>query len=253
MTGFAAALAAEMRKTTASRVVRSATILLVGGVAVLAGSLTLAAAGGNERVLDQLGPLAELTGWDRYLGVVAQITAAATLLGFGVVLSWIVGREFADGTVSGLFALPVSRSAIALAKLSVFLAWGAAVGVLLAVVLVGAGLAIGLGPLDGAAWKGIGRQLALTVLTAGLAVPAAWAATLGRGLLPGIAVSVGTIVIAQVAVVAGTGAWLPVAAPALWVLDPETVTGVQLALALTVPAAFGLATLMAWRRLQLNR
>jgi ABC-2 type transport system permease protein len=31
----------------------------------------------------------------------------------------------------------------------------------------------------------LGRLLGLTVMTALLAVPAAWAATLGRGLLPG--------------------------------------------------------------------
>ena len=200
MTGLGAALAAEARKTAASRVVSSATVFLVAGVAVLAGTLTWAADAGNAQVVAQLGPLAATEGWDRYLGVAAQITAAGTLLGFGVVLSWMVGREFADGTIAGLFALPVSRPAVALAKLAVHLLWAVFVAAVLAAVLLVVGAILRLGPVDGA---GLVRQFVLTVLTAGLSVPAAWAATLGRGLLPGIALTIGTVAVTQVAVVAG--------------------------------------------------
>ena len=34
------------------------------------------------------------------------MTSAGGLLGFGVVLAWIFAREFADGTITGLFGLP---------------------------------------------------------------------------------------------------------------------------------------------------
>jgi ABC-2 type transport system permease protein len=40
-------------------------------------------------------------------------------------------------------------------------------------------------------------------------VPVAWAATLGRGLLPGITVTIGIIASAQVLVVTGAGAGVP--------------------------------------------
>lgn len=252
MTGLRASLAVESRKLVASRVVRSATVLLVAGVAVLAGSLTWAAGHGNEQVLAKLGPLAAAAGWDRFLGVAAQVTAAGVLLGFGVVLSWVIGREFADGTVAGLFALPVRRSATALAKILVFLCWAAGVAVLLGGVLAVVGTALDLGPLGASAGAALARQVALTVLSAGLAVPVAWASTVGRGLLPGIATAVAILVIAQVAVVAGAGGWLPFAAPALWAFDPGAVSGVQLALAGAVPLLSGLATLAAWQRLQLD-
>lgn len=78
-----AAIAVEGRKAAGSRVVLTATVLLVAGIAMLAGSLTWAAASGNEQILAQLGPLADKDGWVRLTGVMAQITAAGGLLGFG--------------------------------------------------------------------------------------------------------------------------------------------------------------------------
>ena len=189
----------------------------------------------------------------RTLGVVAQVTSAAALLGFGVALSWLFGREFIDGTISGLFALPVSRPAIAAAKLGVYVVWAVFVATVLVVILGVVGLVLGLGPLDTGVLAALARQHLLTVLTAILAVPSAWAATLGRGHLPGIATTIGLIVIAQVMVVAGTGAWFPIAAPALWALSPSAVTAAQLCFVAVVPAHFVPATLITWHRLQLDR
>jgi ABC-2 type transport system permease protein len=114
-------------------------------------------------------------------------------------------------------------------------------------------VAINIGLPDASAIAALGRLLALTLLTALLALPAAWLATLGRGLLPGIATTVATLVAAQVMVVAGTGAWFPPAAPALWALTPDTVTPAQLSLVPAVSAAFVVLTTQAWAELQLDR
>lgn len=247
------AIGAEVRKTVASRVVLTTSALLVAGIGLLAGSLNLAANSGNERVLTQLGEIAGKEGWGRLLGVVSQITAAGGLLGFGVILSWMVGREFADGTISGLFALPVSRPMIVAAKLAVYLVCALTVTAALVVLVITIGLASGLGPIDAVARDGLARQATLTVLTAGLAVPAAWISTLGRGLLPGIGIVIAQIVVAQVMVVAGTGAWFPVAAPALWAVTPSAVSTTQLALVAPIPLAFGLLTARAWAHLELDR
>jgi len=255
MTGstFAAALGAERRKTTGARVVATTTVLLVAGVALLAGALTMAATHGNQQVLDQLGPLSNRTGWPLLTGVVAQVTAAAAVLGFGVALGWMFGREFTDGTITGLFALPVSRTTIAAAKIAVYLLWALAVATLLTVLLGVVGLALRLGPLTGDVLAALARQHVLTCLSAVVALPTAWAATLGRGPLPGIATAVGLIVIAQVMVVGGTGAWFPVAAPALWALRPDAVSPVQLTLVATIPLVLLPVLLTTWHRLQLDR
>jgi hypothetical protein len=65
VTGLAAAIHAEARKVADSRVVRSATVFLVAGIAVLAGTLTWAAGAGNEQVLARLGPLAPVSAPNR--------------------------------------------------------------------------------------------------------------------------------------------------------------------------------------------
>jgi len=72
-------------------------------------------------------------------------------------------------------------------------------------------------------------------------------------MLAGIATTITTIAVAQVLVVAGSGAWLPVAAPALWAIDPPAVSAPQLALVTVIPLAFGALAMRSWSRLQLDR
>ena len=172
---------------------------------------------------------------------------------FGVALSWIFGREFADGTVSSLFALPVPRAAIALGKLMVYAIWAVGVAVLLTGVVAGVGLVLGFGVTDAAGFGELARLPLLVVLTALIAVPAAWAATLGRGLLPGIATTIGIIVVAQVLAIADVGAWVPIVTPALWAIAPDSVPPAALLTVPSVPIVFGALCALAWSRLQLDR
>ncbi|MGR0320794.1 ABC transporter permease [Agromyces sp. ZXT2-3] len=252
-TGLHIAIAVEARKAIASRVMASITVLLVIGVGVLALGMLLAAASGDAQVLAKLGPLAGVPGWAGLVGVVLQITAAAGVLAFGVALSWMFGREFADGTVAALFGLPVSRPAIAFGKLAVYLAWSVVVAAALTGVVAIAGLALGLGATDAAGVGSLARIPVLVVLSALIATPAAWVATLGRGLLPGIAATVVVIVVAQVAAIADVGAWVPFVAPALWAIAPGTVPAAALLTVPTVPLASGALCALAWSRLQLDR
>ena len=249
---IATVVVVEGRKA-ASRALVATGALLVGGVGTLAGVMTAAARGGNEQIAAQLADLANADPWPQLVGAASQITAAGGLLAFGVALSWLVGREFADRTIAGLFALPVSRAQVALAKLAVFAGATVPVALMLTAVVLVVGLASGLGAPDSDAWSGLARLFILTVLTGFLAWPAAWVATLGRGLLPGIAATVVLIVTAQVLAVAGTGAWFPVAAPALWAVDPDGVRVAQLALVAVVPAVSAALTVHAWSRLELDR
>lgn len=248
------AITVETRKAMASRVLTATTVLLVVGVSALAVATTTAAAGGDPQLAAKLGPVGAQGGWPGVLAVAYQVTAAAGLLSFGVGLSWLYGREFAEGTITGLFALPLTRPTLALAKLVVHLLWTATTAVVLVTaVAVAAAVATG-SPPDAAGWAGLARLLALATMTGFLAVPAAWAATLGRGLLPGIATTVALMAVTQIIVVAGgIGAWFPFAAPALWAIAPGSTTPIQLALTGLVTTAAGVLTLQSWHRLQLDR
>lgn len=251
--GIITAVAVEGRKATSSPVLLTTGVLLVAGVGILAGLMTAAARGGNEQIRAQLAGFADADPWPQLLGGASQITAAGGFLAFGVALSWLVGREFADRTVAGLFALPIPRGQIALAKLAVFAGATFPVALLLTAVVLVVGLVSGLGAPHPAAWTGLARLFTLTLLTGFLVWPAAWVATLGRGLLPGIAATVVLIVMAQVLAVMGTGAWFPIAAPALWAVAPEQVGAYHLALVALVPAVSAALTVRAWSRLELDR
>ncbi|WP_207782513.1 ABC transporter permease [Phytoactinopolyspora limicola] len=255
MSLIATAVHVELRKALASRVLRTTTILVVVGIAVLATALVAAAQAGDEQILAQLGPLADETGWSLLTGVTAQITAAGALLAFGVALSWTFGREFTDGTITGLFALPVSRPVVALAKLYIHMLWTAAVSLTLTMLILTGGLVLDLGSLDSDALSQLIRLSVLTILAGMLAAPAGWAATLGRGPLPGIAVTLMILVAAQVTAIAtpDAAAWIPLSAPAVWALEPGTVHAGQLAMVAIVPITFAALTCISWRRLQLDR
>lgn len=248
------AASVELRKAVASRVLHSTAVLSIAGITVLAVALTLSANSGNEQIIAKLGPLAETTGWSLLTGIAAQVTATGGLLAVGIALSWMFGREFTDGTISGLFALPVPRATIALAKLAMQILWVLCVAVGLAVMILVCGLAMDLGPLTGQVMLQLGRLVVLTALTGLLTFPAAWLATLGRGLLPGIAVTIAILVIAQVTVIAVPehAAWLPLAVPALWALAPDDVHLGQLAAVAVVPIIFTILTLSSWQRLRLD-
>ena len=56
------------------------------------------------------------TDWQAYLRVYGLILAAGGYFLFVLVISWVFGREFADGTVKDSLAVPVSRASILLAK-----------------------------------------------------------------------------------------------------------------------------------------
>ena len=244
---------AETVKLAGSTVGRVGSIAIVVGISLLSGAMLLAAASGDPQLVAKLGPAATHD-WTGFLLAAAQITGAGGLLGFGVVLSWMFGREFGDGTITGLFALPVRRSTIALAKLLIYTVWAIAMSLSLAALLVIVGLVAGLGPFTADTWSAVARQIALTVMTAAIAAPVAWAATLGRSVLAGVSVSIGIVVVAQVSVLAGLGGWMPLASPALWAISSgEGVTSSQLLLVIPYFAACVLVTAGAWRTMQLDR
>lgn len=254
---FADAIAVEARKAAAARVLQGVTVGLTIGVAVLCAGLLAAVRAGNAQVISQLEPLgadlADPLGWPLLIGIATQVTAAGGLLAFGLALSWSVGREFTEGTISGVFALPVPRHSLALAKLVVHAGWVVAVAVALTGTVMLTGLALHLGDLH-TATDALLRLTTLTVATGLITVPAAWAATLGRGLLPGIAATVAILVLAQVTALAApdVAGWIPLAAPALWALFPGSVSPAQLALVLVVPVGFAALTALAWHRLRLD-
>lgn len=248
-----AAIRVEALKLVRSPVGVIGSLALVAGTLALLGGITAALASGNPELTAKVGIAATLD-WAGLLAGAAQITSAGALLGFGVVLSWMFGREFTDGTITGLFALPVSRARIALAKLAVYAVWAIVVSVLLTLGILALGLALNYGAPTAEVWAALGRHAVLTILTAAVAIPVAWVATVTRSLLAAVGGAITLVIVAQVGVLAGAGGWMPLAAPALWAMSSGAAVGpLQLTLTVAFSAAFIALTSASWARLQLNR
>src|SRR5918992_299577 len=254
-----AAISLEWLKLRRSRI-SLITLLLVGlgCPALTAGFLAAAAAGPAGTPLGiKVNAMLIGGGWTAFFGMLTQLVSVAALLGTGVVASWSFGREFSDGSLSGLFALPTSRTTIAGAKFVVLTGWTFA----LTALTVSAALA--LAPVAGLflpidAGAGATLKVLLVGLSAGLlASPLAFVATLARGHLPAVASLILIVVVTQIVTIVGLGGWFPYAAVSLW----SGLGGAQAAEQITVPqlllvpatAAIGCAaTLWRWRQMQVT-
>lgn len=136
------------------------------------------------------------------------------LLATGVLVAWSFGREFTDGTVVGLFALPPSPLATACAKTVALLAWVAAMASLCFLLAAAGDVALGL-PASGLC-PALASVWTVAVLLGISALPVGWVATVGRGYLAGITAALGIVVVANLAAGFGVGAWIPWAVPVLW-------------------------------------
>ena len=248
-----AAMRCELLKLLRSPVGVITVAAFVGGATALSAVILAVARSGDSALIAKLGSNVAFD-WAGLLAAAAQITGAGGFIACGVIAAWVFAREFTDGTITGLFALPVSRGSIALAKAAATLVWVVVASALLASALLVVGLAFGFGMPGPADWAGLGRQVVLAVLTGVVVLPVAWIATATRSLLAAIGGTIGLLVVAQIGVLSGAGGWLPFAAPALWALTSGTgVSWLQLAIAVMVGALSVGGTTLAWRNLQLDR
>ncbi len=157
------------------------------------------------------------TNWPAYMALTAEIIATAGFFMFIVILSWIFGREFADGTLKDLLAVPVSRTTILLAKIIVFAGWSAAMAVVTLTVSLVLGALIQLP--DGSAaviYQGIPGVLVTALLTMLVVIPFALLASAGRGYLLPMSMAVLTLILANVAAALGRGDLFPWSIPGLF-------------------------------------
>lgn len=251
---MAPALSVEVGKLRRSYVVLVASVLQVLLVPLLAFALVRVAATGGVGVLaGKSQALVAGTGWDAYLGALGQIAAAGLFVGTGVVVSWIFGREHAEGTFGALFACAVPRRAVARAKILATSAWVVVVagGVLGVAVLVGVMGGVGEGRTLPPA-NGLGRSAAVILFALLLTLPIGLVASVGRGYLPAIGAVIVIVAAAQILVVLGVGGWFPFAVPGLLAVASEEVVAApgpaQLALAGLTPLVGAWATIRWWAR-----
>ena len=146
--------------------------------------------------------------WPYYLGLLGQAIAIGGILLFSLVESWVFGREF---------AVPVSRATILLAKFIVVVLWSLLLMVMLFLVSLLLGAAIGLS--QGTAevfWHGTMTLAVAACLVIVDVFPFAFFASVGRGYLLPMGVTLLVLVLGNVVAIAGWGTYFPWAVPALY-------------------------------------
>ncbi len=161
-------------------------------------------------------PLAQGPAGAAVATLAGQIVTVVMVLATGFAVAWTFGREWADGTLGGLFALPVSRATIATAKVAVITAWVLAVATA-AVALTALGvLAVG-GPMTTEVASVLAVDWAGALLMGALGLPFGWVAVRFRGYLGAVGGIIAVTAVSQIVAGVGLGRWVPYVAPALWV------------------------------------
>jgi ABC-2 type transport system permease protein len=175
-----------------------------------------------SRKLGVISAKADLVGltatqWASFLELAAEILATSGFFMFIVIISWLFGREFTDGTAKDLLAVPIPRATIILGKLTVYVIWAAVMCLIILVgsLIMGAAISLPGGTMD-AIVRGIGLTLGTAFLVILSVVPFAFLASIGRGYLLSLSLAVITLILANVAIALGWGDLFPWSIPGLY-------------------------------------
>jgi ABC-2 type transport system permease protein len=253
MNAFYNMLWVETRKVVRSRIpwfTAAAALFMPLGIAFL---IFVATHPGVSQKLGLVSAKANLlayaqTGWPTYLSLLAETVAAGGFFLCCFVVSWIFGREFADGTVKDMLAVPVGRGTILLAKFVMAGAWSAVLAAVMLLAGVLAGVVMGLPQGSTAVLLGGSARVAVTAgLTIVVVMPLAFFASAGRGYLLPIGVAILLVVMANLLAVLGWGAYFPWAVPGLFAQAKGYLVPASYPIALLAGAAGMLATYTWWR------
>ena len=183
-----------------------------------------------------------------------QIIAAGGFFLFVLAVSWVFGREFADGTLKDLLAVPVQRSSILLAKFTVVAIWSAALTVVILMVGLVMGAIIALpGGSIGVTLQGSALLAMTACLVIAVTLPFALFASVGRGYLLPLGVAVLALMMTNLVAIAGWGEYFPWAVPGLYAQGKSSLAPVSYSIAfLTAPAGM-VATYLWWKYADQNR
>jgi len=222
MTVFLDMLWIELRKTLRSRM---PLFTILGSLFMPLGTAFLIFVSRNPEIARKLGLIsakaslmAEIaTNWPTYLNMFGQMVSAGGFFFFCLIVSWVFGREFSDGTLKDLLAVPVPRASILLAKFAVSAAWSA--GLSLVIIALGLGMGVLIVLPQGS--TGVMLQGCLrAVIASGLAIvvvmPFALFASIGRGYLLPMGAAILSLIMANVVAIAGWGEYFPWAVPGLY-------------------------------------
>jgi ABC-2 type transport system permease protein len=154
--------------------------------------------------------LAGAADWPTFLGLVGQVVGGAGGIAFAIVTAWVFGREFVDRTCRLMLATPTKRWAIVSAKMAVAAMWCLLLVAWMVVVAFVAGAVVGM---PGLSWQLARESVAIAgraaLLLLALLPVTALVASVGRGYLLPIGLTLVAMIVSQFVSSTGWAAWFP--------------------------------------------
>lgn len=163
--------------------------------------------------------------WPSFLAFIVQMAGIGGLMMSAVIVTYVFGREYAEGTAKNLLALPISRILFVFAKLIVSTLWFFSLSLCLFVSSFIVGSIIGLEGLSASVFVDTSvKILVLIVLCMGCSTLVSWIAVMNRGYFGPLGYAIFTIMIAMIFGNTGWGVWIPWSIAGLYsgAAGPET-------------------------------
>jgi len=208
------------------------------------------------RKLGILSVKAEILGksadWPSFLGMIIAIVAMMGIFVFSLLESWIFGREFTDGTLKDMLAVPVSRGTVVAGKFIVTITICLTITLEIIVVSTILGYILNL-PLGSSEMitQGMLRAFLAAILVLLVNTPFAFLASVGKGYLLPLGLTMLTVIIANLVSALGWGDLFPWYIPGI--LSGMTAENMQISIysyvVVLVTATLGIgATYLLWKK-----
>jgi ABC-2 type transport system permease protein len=149
-------------------------------------------------------------GWEAYLFLVLEMSGLAGMILASVILTYVFGREYAEGTAKNMLAMPVPRWMFTAGKLVVAAAWFAVLTLWQIALVRAAGALAGLGEVPaGLFGQTAGKIAAAALMGYACAAAAAWIAVETRGYFAPLGYAIFTMLLAVIVGATEWGRWCP--------------------------------------------
>jgi ABC-2 type transport system permease protein len=183
--------------------------------------------------------------WPTYLQFLTLAVGVGGIILFGLIASWVFGREYSDHTLKDILALPTSRSVIVLSKFVVIALWSALLTALAFLITLGVGNALNLPAISEEIFWQAGLTVSLAAcMIISLITPVALAASIWHGYLAPVGVLILLMALGQLIITTGWGEYFPWAVPALYVQGESL--GLASYLIVGITALAGLVGTLLW-------
>jgi len=150
------------------------------------------------------------TDWLAYLRLCGQMIAAGGFVIFVLIVAWVFGREFVDGTLKDMLAIPINRTQIVLAKMVLVILWSIGLTIIILASSLAMGYLIGLpGGSPAVLFQGSLLVIRTGSMTIASILPFAYFASVGRGYLLPMGAAILILIMANVVAMAGWGEYFP--------------------------------------------